>query len=829
MLQTEDMQQAQAMLRMLAPDGGGFTFQTFDDNADRSKKALTKQYHGSLETHSANLSKLNSEGAGVFVTVNATDGLGRRKGNITAVRALFVDFDTADPERLDRLLTEPLPPNLIVESSNDKHHAYWIADGITLDNFTRWQKLLIEYYKSTGDAPDEAVHDLPRVMRLAGFDHRKVNSKKGLAGDAFATRIVHQGQRYDIEDIEQLIGNLPAQPTAKLTSKNIHAKILSTPILPQATDDSQLPRLDAEQARALARGRWEDILGRLDYHVTPDTNQHSACPVCGGTDRFRFDNENGTGSFICSQGTGETVAGDGLSLLADHAELGIQDAVQAVTVVLNDLGLVSPYDNKAQPQYIEWGEPESLANDPSKPTPYPINAFTGLLRRVIDAVAYYAQVPLAMAGQCVLGALAHMGQRFIDAPMGHGHMPTSLILITEGESGSGKTQAMGLTHFKIKEYERQQYASYLDDIAAWENERAGLKVKELASFLDENPKPQNPKNLFDDATIEPILDRFINGEMTNASWTTDEAGQFFNGHTMTGDTAGSALSALTKLWSDGEVSRLRSQKSAYAKPQTDAHGVRMTLLLQGQRVVLEQALTNPLMNGQGFLARALIACPEDLRGRRVWDDEQRRNDSPYHNPHLMAYWSRCQSLLDPSPTNIPCDSMGKPQRIKMQWADTKAEQVFYKHMQAIENRQAVGQSLEYLKAYASRMAENASRIASLMAFFDERTTITTDDITRAYMLVEYSTAERLRYLDATPTGEQNDSEKLSSWLVEKAKGKNPHKLNRTDIYNGAPKPMRKNNRLLQSELDNLESKLHIRQTEEGRKKVIEINPNLYKS
>ena len=473
-----------------------------------------------------------------------------------------------------------------------------------------------------------------------------------------------------------------------------------------------------------------------------------------------------------------------------------------------------------------WGEPEPLANDPSKPTPYPIEAFKGLLKHVVQAIAHYSQVPDAMAGQCVLGALAHMGQRFIDAPMGHGHMPTSLILITEGESGSGKTQAMGLTHFKIKEYERQQYSTYLDDIAAWDSEKAGLKGKELAQFLEDNPKPQNPKTLFDDATIEPILDRFISGEMNNASWTTDEAGQFFNGHTMTGDTAGSALSALTKLWSDGEVSRLRSQKSAYATPQTDAHSVRMTLLLQGQRVVLEQALTDPLMNGQGFLARALIACPPDLRGHRVWDDAKRRNDSPYDNPHLIEYWSRCQSLLDPLPANEPTTAQGQPQRIKMQWADG-AEQVFCSHMQGIENRQANGQTLEYLKAYASRMAENASRIASLMAFFDGRKIITIDDITRAFMLVEYSTAERLRYLDATPTGEQNDSEKLSSWLVDKARGKNPPMLNRTDAYNGAPKPMRKNNKVLQNELDNLESMGHIRQMEDGKKKVIYINPKLF--
>jgi hypothetical protein len=473
-----------------------------------------------------------------------------------------------------------------------------------------------------------------------------------------------------------------------------------------------------------------------------------------------------------------------------------------------------------------WSEPEPLANDPSAPTPYPINAFTGLLRQVIEAVAYYAQVPLAMAGQCVLGALAHMGQRFIDAPMGHGHMPASLILITEGESGSGKTQAMGLTHFKIKEYERQQYASYLNDVSTWESDKVSLKGKELSTFLDENPRPYNPKNLFDDATIEPILDRFISGEMNNASWTTDEAGQFFNGHTMTGDTAGSALSALTKLWSDGEVSRLRSQKSAYATPRTDAHGVRMTLLLQGQRVVLEQALTDPLMNGQGFLARALIACPPDLRGQRVWDNPQRRNDSPYDNPHLIEYWSRCQILLDPLPANEPNDNTGTPQRLKIQWADG-AQQVFCTHMQAIENHQAQGQTLEYLKAYASRMAENASRIASLMAFFNGFKVITTDDITRAFMLVEYSTAERLRYLDAAPTGEQNDSEKLSCWLVDKAKGKNPHKLSRTYIANNAPNPMRKNTKLLQSELDKLESAKHIRQEMEARSKVILINPKLY--
>ena len=474
-----------------------------------------------------------------------------------------------------------------------------------------------------------------------------------------------------------------------------------------------------------------------------------------------------------------------------------------------------------------WGDPEPLANDPSQPTRYPIEAWSPILRKAIEAIAYYTQVPLAMAGQSVLGAIAHIGQAHIDAPMGSEHKPTSLIIITEGESGTGKTQVMGLSHFKIDQHEKLLYSNYLSDISSWENNLLSLKGKDRAAFLDENPKPPNPVTMFDDATIEPLIDRFVDGEMYNASLSTDEAGQFFNGHTMKSDTAGSALGAITKLYSSGIAGRTRSQKNAYANPRTKAYDVRMTFLLQGQRVVLEKALTDPLMSGQGFLARAMIACPEDLRGKRVWNDPKRRNDRPHDNPCLIDYWSRCQILLDPLPANLPSDSTGAPNRIKMQWANNEAVQAFEDGMQAIENRQANGQVLEYLKAYASRMAENATRIASLMAFFDGRKTITTDDITRAFMLVEYSTAERLRYLDATPTGEQNDSEKLSCWLVDKARGKNPHKLSRTYIANNAPNPMRKNTKLLQNELDKLESAKHIKQEVEGRSKVILINPKLY--
>ncbi|MGP5272495.1 DUF3987 domain-containing protein [Psychrobacter faecalis] len=473
---------------------------------------------------------------------------------------------------------------------------------------------------------------------------------------------------------------------------------------------------------------------------------------------------------------------------------------------------------------IAWPTPEPLSSDPSKPTRYPIEAWDGLLQKVIKKIAYYQQVPDAMAGQCILGALAHMGQAHVDAPIGYKHMPASLILITEGESGSGKTQAMDLSHHKIKEYEQKQYEEYITRHEEHKAQLASLKGAELKDYLANEPAPHNPERLFKDATIEPVLDKFVNGEITDASWSTDDAAQFFNGHTMKGDTAGNALAAITDLYSGGEVNRTRSQKNAYANPRTKAYNVRMTLMLMAQRIILEPALTDDMMNQQGFLARALIACPNSLQGYRTWDDIERRQQSPFMDSDLQAYWSRCSDLLDPVDSNAPTDEKGAPKRFKMCWQDKQTEQVFYEHMQAIENQQAKSMPLEYLKAYASRMAENASRIATLIAFFDKRKTITTDDIKRAFMLVSYSTAERLRYQDATPTGEQSDLEKLSIWLIDKAKGKNPAVLNKSYVTQHAPNALR--GKKLNFLLDDLESMGHIRLESEGRRRLVYVNPKL---
>src|SRR5438552_5243409 len=50
-----------------------------------------------------------------------------------------------------------------------------------------------------------------------------------------------------------------------------------------------------------ARGRWREILPQLGIDTRFLRNKHGPCPLCGGKDRFRFDDKDGSGSYYCNQ------------------------------------------------------------------------------------------------------------------------------------------------------------------------------------------------------------------------------------------------------------------------------------------------------------------------------------------------------------------------------------------------------------------------------------------------------------------------------------------------------------------------------------------------
>jgi len=71
--------------------------------------------------------------------------------------------------------------------------------------------------------------------------------------------------------------------------------------------------------REAARGRWRGILPALGLESRFLTGKPGPCPVCGGRDRFTFDDKDGRGLWICrhcpsTKGNG-ACAGDGIDLV----------------------------------------------------------------------------------------------------------------------------------------------------------------------------------------------------------------------------------------------------------------------------------------------------------------------------------------------------------------------------------------------------------------------------------------------------------------------------------------------------------------------------------
>lgn len=82
-----------------------------------------------------------------------------------------------------------------------------------------------------------------------------------------------------------------------------------------------------------ARGKWRGVLLSLGMDEKHLTGKHAPCPMCGGNDRFRFDNKDGAGTWICNQ----CGAGTGMDLAKAHLGMEFRDAANEVDRVLGNV------------------------------------------------------------------------------------------------------------------------------------------------------------------------------------------------------------------------------------------------------------------------------------------------------------------------------------------------------------------------------------------------------------------------------------------------------------------------------------------------------------
>jgi putative DNA primase/helicase len=78
--------------------------------------------------------------------------------------------------------------------------------------------------------------------------------------------------------------------------------------------------------REAANGKWRGILASLGLTDAQLSGKHCPCPVCGGVDRFRFDDKEGRGTFFCSH----CGAGSGVDLVMKIKGCGFKEAASEI-------------------------------------------------------------------------------------------------------------------------------------------------------------------------------------------------------------------------------------------------------------------------------------------------------------------------------------------------------------------------------------------------------------------------------------------------------------------------------------------------------------------
>lgn len=98
---------------------------------------------------------------------------------------------------------------------------------------------------------------------------------------------------------------------------------------------------DRLDVREVAQGRWRSILSVLGADERTLSGKHGPCPMCGGRDRFRFDDKEGRGTYFCS-GCG---AGDGVQLAMGITGQSFRDVAREVERIA---GTVRPTSTKRE-------------------------------------------------------------------------------------------------------------------------------------------------------------------------------------------------------------------------------------------------------------------------------------------------------------------------------------------------------------------------------------------------------------------------------------------------------------------------------------------------
>lgn len=433
------------------------------------------------------------------------------------------------------------------------------------------------------------------------------------------------------------------------------------------------------------------------------------------------------------------------------------------------------------PQDFTPESPQPLMREIPPGAAYPVEAL-GPLRQAVEAVADISQAPIAIAAQSALSVSSLAVQGFADVETLGGDAPCSLFCLTIAESGERKSTCDRLLMRGLREYERDRAEAYTEEFATWKRDfdlweakakrlttdaagrgkqstDAAAAEADLRKMGAAPREPIHPNITAMDPTFEGLAKLYGKGRPALGLFT-DEGGGFIGGHAMNADNKLKTIAGLSRLWNGDPIDRTRAGDGAQVY-----RGRRLALHLMAQPIAARPLLSDPLANGQGFLARFLITEPPSLIGTRL-----RRGHSAASDLAVSAFAVMLRANLEaPLPTSANPQELTPPRLV----LSPQARELLWRYHGAVEASQAHGGPMEHVRAFASKAVEQAARLAGVLTLWADLDApeVTPQAMASGVALADFylGEAKRLAEMGAI-SAKTEQAEALKRWLLESWEG-----------------------------------------------------------